>query len=77
MKKYKSLDEIRTDLDKGIEIFWSNESYHLHYVEAREHSTPFSVKDGKAIRVTCKSNYFGSLIEANEIPVCFSKGGVK
>jgi hypothetical protein len=73
MKHYSNLGEIRTDLDNGIEIFWVNTSYKVHYIIAGENCTPFTVKDGKAIRVSCISNYFGSVLNEEEIGRCFSK----
>lgn len=73
--KYMTLDEIRNDLDKGIEIFWANDSYKVHYVDVFENINPYSVKNNKAIRITCISNYFGSLIDEKEIKCCYSKRG--
>lgn len=59
--KYKTLNQIKRDLNKGIQIYWANKSYKVHYV------------DNKKIRITCISNYFGSLLQESEISVCFKE----
>lgn len=62
MKTYNNLDEVKADLIAGIKIYWANKSYGVHFVENQE------------IRVSCISNYFGSLLGKNEATACFSLG---
>lgn len=69
--KFKTLDDIRAALDAGKTVYWSNKAYTAHYVDASANHNPYSVKDGKAIRVSCTSNYFGSLISESDIYNCF------
>ena len=68
-----TLNDIRDALDRGLEVCWGNESYEVHYVDQFEHCNDYSLKDGKLIRITCKSNYFGSLINESDIGSCFLK----
>jgi hypothetical protein len=72
-KKYKTLDQIRRDLDAGIDIYWCNVGYKVHYVNVDgQDLNPYSVKNGKAIRVSYIETYFGSLIQPSDIGSCFS-----
>jgi hypothetical protein len=71
-KKYKTLDQIRRDLDAGIDIYWCNLGYKVHYVPALDNFESYSVKNGKAIRVSYIETYFGSLIQPSDIGSCFS-----
>ena len=71
MKRYKTLKQIHDDLEKGIEIFWSNTRYKVHYVDFEPNLNQYSLKNNKVIRVSCIDNYFGSLISESEISACF------
>lgn len=75
--KYATLDEIRNDLDLGVEIFWANDSYKVHYIEAETTMNKYSIKNNKAIRISNIGNYFGSLIGKTDIKCCYSKKGAK
>jgi plastocyanin len=68
-----TIEQIHTHLQSGKTIHWENSLYHLHYVEAKEDnkSAKLSYKEGKAIRITCKNNGFGSLITESCLEKCF------
>ena len=70
-----SIKEIHQALSEGKTVNWSNGLYELHYVEC-ESDNPYgklSYTEGKAIRVTCTSNSFGSLLCENQLNECFIK----
>ena len=68
-----SIKEIHTELENGKTVNWENSLYELKYVDCEE-SNPygkFSFKNGKAIRITCISNWFGSLMTENDLKKCY------
>jgi hypothetical protein len=74
MKTYTSIEEIYKDLNKGIKVYWSNESYQV-FIEDDPcpEKNMFSHNKGKMLRVTCVSNWFGSRITETDILNCFSE----
>lgn len=77
MKNYNNITEIWDAIDKGSEVFWGNDSYHITvedcYPDNEYQKNHFTNRHGKVLRVTCISNYFGSLLTPDEIPNLFSK----
>ncbi len=70
-----SIQEIHEALESGKTVNWKNPLYELKYIKAdasNKYAKP-SYKDGKAIRITCTANYFGSLISEEEFQNCFIK----
>ena len=70
-----SIKQIHLALDEGHKVYWMSTLYELAYVSCEE-GNPYgraSYKDGKAIRVFCVENYFGSLIHEREFENCFLK----
>ena len=68
-----TIQEIHKALSEGKTVNWSNGLYYLHYVYAEptnEYAKP-TFKDGKAIRITCSSNYFGALATESCLKACF------
>lgn len=70
-----TIDESHTALENGKRVNWANDLYELNYVECDE-KNPYgkpSYKNGKAIRVACVTNWFGSLLGPKEIEKCYLK----
>ena len=70
-----TINEIHTALEQGKKVNWENGLYELNYVPCdseNRYGKP-TYKDGKAIRVSCVLNSFGSLLAADEIGKCFLK----
>ena len=82
MKKYKSYDDIRADLDKGITIYWSSDCYKVFYEDISSSEDTRNrqrlvdaVKDDKMIVCRHTDNWFGGRLHPKEIASCYSKGG--
>lgn len=78
--KLKNLDQVWMAMDDGKTVYWTSDAYKLIVVPSdlswREHNgfeVPFSNRCGHSLRVTCISNYFGSLLLENEIPQLYVK----
>jgi len=68
IKNKISIQQIHEALDKGKDVQWENELYKVHEVKSELNNySKLSYRDGKALRVTCKSNYFGSLISESDL----------
>lgn len=69
---YKSLDEIRQDLDLGVYVYWVNSAYQAIYEADHRPDWKRYSSDGKnVISIRCMSNWFGSIIEQNEVTKCY------
>ena len=70
-----SIDQIHEALAQDQKVNWMNSLYELAYVKCEESNKygKASYKNGKAIRVFCVSNYFGSLLAASDLDKCFIK----
>ena len=78
-KHYKTLEQVWADIDSGKTIHCGSDAYAitiepvatkwrlLHHVEL-----PFSTRGEKCLRVTCTSNYFGSLLTPNDLGNLYS-----
>lgn len=71
--EFKTIDQVWDAIESGQEVFWSNESYHLTVEDAQDYNPDFTKRNGKVLRVTCISNYFGSLLCENELSNLFIK----
>jgi hypothetical protein len=70
-----TIEKIHEALESGKTVNWVNPLYELRYVnesEENEYTKP-TLKNGKAIRITCVTNYFGSLLRESEFNKCFIK----
>jgi hypothetical protein len=83
MKKFKNIQQIWAAIDAGQAVYWASDAYQLTIeetnVEYRQRmgwDLPFSNRDGKCLRVTCMSNWFGSLLLEKEINQLYTKAGV-
>jgi hypothetical protein len=70
-----SIEQIHLALENGMKVNWFNSLYELQYVNCEESNTygKASYKNGKAIRVSCIANCFGSLLSASDLEKCFIK----
>lgn len=58
-----TIDKIYELLSQGKKVYWVNKAYIVHIVDDPcPEKNMFSHRDGKMLRVTCESNYFGSRI---------------
>ena len=69
------IQEIHKALKEGKTVNWHNSLYELHYVncEPENEYGKLSYLNGKAIRVTCIDNGFGSLISESCLKKCMIK----
>lgn len=70
-----TIEQIHIALEKGKKVNWENDLYELNYVPC-DSANPYgksTYKDGKAIRVSCIVNSFGSLMAAEGAAKCFVK----
>ncbi len=70
-QKFKSLEEIKAALLNGEEVYWSSALYEVHFVDNVDTHNQYSRTNDKLIRVSCVTNYFGSLLQESEINSCF------
>ena len=70
-----TINEIHNALEQGQKVNWENGLYELAYVPCEENNRygKSTYRNGKAIRVSCVLNSFGSLLAADEIEKCFLK----
>jgi len=80
MGQFKSLKQVWAAIDAGKTIYWTNKAYALtvedsmlQWRQEQGFKVPFSNRDGKCLRVTCVSNYFGSLLLESDIKKLFTK----
>lgn len=70
------IEQIWKALDSDKEVNWNHDGYEVHAVSYSRGINKFSAlsyRDGKALRITCKSNGFGSLIQSSDLSSCFIK----
>ena len=70
-----NIEEIHTALEQGKKVNWENGLYELAYVpcDSENRYGKSTYRNGKAIRVSCVLNSFGSLLPADEAGKCFLK----
>ena len=70
-----TITEIHIALERGKKVNWENSMYELAYVpcdSANPYGKP-TYRNGRAIRVSCIANGFGSLLAAEGAAKCFVK----
>lgn len=79
-QKLNDINEVWKAIDQGKKVFWVSDAHQLTVedsaIEWRErlgYEIPFSNRDGKCLRVTRMSNWFGSLLLSNEINSLYVK----
>lgn len=82
MKQIKSIEEAWSNLEAGRVVYCGNKSYRLTLEEVRRHGVNedtakyqeahHSYKNNYVLRVTCTSNWFGSLISESEVSQLFT-----
>lgn len=78
--QFNNINQVWAAIEAGKEVFWVNHAYHLtvepvnaEWRKSQGFDIPFSAKGDKCLRVTCISNYFGSLLEETEIHKLFTE----
>jgi hypothetical protein len=68
-------EQIWDAIDNGIEVNWENGLYYVHpvSVEPSNQYADVSRRGQEALRITCKSNYFGGLMTERCFDKCFIK----
>jgi hypothetical protein len=81
MSQFKTIEEVWAAIDKGLTVYWASDAYQLTIEESnlewrrrQGFAVPFSNRGEKCLRVTCMSNWFGSLLDANELNRLYTKG---
>ena len=79
MKKIhmQSLAEIQSRLQNNEKLYWSNALYEVHFVPNVDTHNQYTRTNNNLIRVSCVTNYFGSLLDASEVLSCFKFEGEK
>lgn len=69
------IKDIWEAIENEVEVCWENDLYYIHKIEVKEENefNRDTYKNGFALRCTCKSNYFGSLLEKSEFKKCYIK----
>lgn len=70
--QFKTIEQVWNAIEQGQTVYWVNESYKLT-IETALLENHFSNKNGKCLRVTYISNWFGSILDKSELPKLFTK----
>ncbi len=78
--EFQNIREVWETLDQGITIYWSSTAYKLTVEDIRTGrpedkeywNRHFSFRNGKVLRVTYISNWYGSLLNESEIKFLFT-----
>ena len=76
----KTVEQVWDLIDQGKTVYWNSEAYKV-YVEYNPQSSPYHnsearrpvTKDESMLTVRCISNYFGSVLNLNELSQLFTK----
>jgi hypothetical protein len=70
-----TIEQIWENVLQNKEVNWSNSSYKITkepiYDDNQYQLNHFTRRGKFVLRVTCKSNYFGSLLEKTDLNNCF------
>lgn len=84
MRQFTNIEQVWSAIDRGLIIYWSSDAYQLTIEDSmldwrkrQGFNIPFSNRDDKCLRVTCMSNWFGSLLTQDELSQLYTKGGSK
>lgn len=78
--QFRTIAEVWEAVDAGKRVYWSNDAYALtvepvnrEWRERNGFEIPFSAKGAVCLRVTCLSNWFGSLLIETELGALYTK----
>lgn len=79
-RHFTSMQEIRSALQAGQKVFWTNTSYIVIEEEIYPKGTPVgdrqrtfsAVKNDKMLVARCESNWFGGRLHDEQISQCFA-----
>ena len=81
---YNNIDRVWEAIEAGHTICWSSDAYQLtiepvnrEWRKRQGFALPFSTKGEFCLRVTCMSNWFGSLLEESELSKLYVKNNTK
>lgn len=72
MRRFENLEEVWRAVESGQEVFCENLAYHITVESDFPQANKWTLRDGKLLRVTCKSNYFGALLTQEQIRDLFT-----
>ncbi len=82
--KIKTVEQVWSLIDQGKTVCCVNDAYQLtvedtliDWRKRNGYEIPFSNRDGKCLRVTCVSNWFGSLLLESELKNLYVKDVLK
>lgn len=80
--QFNTISEVWEAINQGKTVYWSNKAYKLtiednnafpaEFVARMGWDKHFTMQDNKLLRVTCISNWFGSLLTENELSKLFT-----
>ena len=68
---FTSIKQVWEAIDAGIEVFWEHDGYHLTIEPYNKRTSKYTKKGKHVLRITYIKNYFGSLLEPQELPKLF------
>jgi hypothetical protein len=68
---FNTFDDVWNALDAGQTVYWYNTSYKITIEPCQKTTNRETERNGKVLRVTCVSNYFGSLLKECELSNLF------
>lgn len=78
--QFKTIEQVWQAIDEGKTVYWSSDAYQLtiepvnrEWRERNGFDLPFSTRGEECLRVTCMSNWFGSLLLENEMSNLYLK----
>lgn len=86
--QFQTIEQVWEAIDAGKTVYWGSDAYQLTIEEEGEannpesmaawrihhgYPVPFSARGTKALRVTCISNWFGSLLSETELGALYTK----
>lgn len=73
MRRFNSINQVWDAIGQGKTVYWVNTSYALTVEPHFDQISPKAfIRDNKFLRVTCTSNYFGSILIEKEINQLFT-----
>ena len=71
----KTIKDVWQNLESGRVVYAGNKAYRLTMENARGEyqEKHFTYKNGYVLRVTCTSNWFGSLLNEKELSTLFTE----
>lgn len=79
--EFKTIGQVWAAIDAGKTVYWASDAYQLTLEPSNlewrarcKFAVPFSNRGETSLRVTCTSNWFGSLLTENELGQLYTKG---